>query len=98
LIQPIISFQNHFQAKDSDIVVASLPKSGTTWLKALTFAIVNRHTFSSLEDHPLLKNISHALVPSFEHSVYAVDVMDQIAIQFQKTFSFFNFMLISTNN
>jgi hydroxyjasmonate sulfotransferase len=70
LIQPINSFQNHFQAKDNDIVVASLPKSGTTWLKALTFAIVNRHRFSSLEDHPLLKFNSHELVPFFEYNVY----------------------------
>ncbi|KAK2359302.1 cytosolic sulfotransferase [Trifolium repens] len=46
-IQSIISFQNHFQAKDSDVVIASMPKSGTTWLKALTFAITNRrHHFS----------------------------------------------------
>jgi len=35
LIEPIISFQNNFQAKDNDIIVASLPKSGTTWLKHL---------------------------------------------------------------
>ena len=49
-------------------------------VETLTFAIVNRRTFSSLEDHPLLKNISHELVPSFEHSVYAVDIMDQIPL------------------
>ncbi|WJX92973.1 hydroxyjasmonate sulfotransferase [Trifolium repens] len=70
-IQSIISFQNNFQAKDSDVVVASLPKSGTTWLKALTFAIVNRHRFSSLEmDHPLLTSNPHELVPFFELNVY----------------------------
>ncbi|RDX89329.1 Cytosolic sulfotransferase 15, partial [Mucuna pruriens] len=44
-IQAIITFQKHFQAKDNDVIVASIPKSGTTWLKALTFAIVNRHRF-----------------------------------------------------
>jgi len=38
-IHAISTFQNHFQAKDNDIVVASVPKSCTTWLKALTFAI-----------------------------------------------------------
>lgn len=42
-IQSMISFQINFQAKDSDVVIASMPKSGTTWLKALTFAIVHRH-------------------------------------------------------
>ncbi|KAJ1406728.1 Sulfotransferase domain [Sesbania bispinosa] len=39
-IQGISTFQNHFQAKDSDIFVATAPKSGTNWLKALTFAVV----------------------------------------------------------
>ncbi|KAK2351988.1 cytosolic sulfotransferase [Trifolium repens] len=75
-IQSIISFQNHFQAKDSDIVVASMPKSGTTWLKALTFAIINRHNFSSLENHPLLTSNPHELVPFFELNVY-VDTFSQ---------------------
>ncbi|KAL6288604.1 hypothetical protein ACE6H2_006114 [Prunus campanulata] len=42
-IQSIMSFQKHFQANDTDIVVASIPKSGTTWLKALAFAVSNRH-------------------------------------------------------
>lgn len=70
IIQPVITFQNHFQAKDSDVVVATLPKSGTTWLKALTFAIVNRHNFPSLENHPLLAYNPHHLVPFFELSVY----------------------------
>ncbi|MBA0659902.1 hypothetical protein Goklo_011993, partial [Gossypium klotzschianum] len=31
----IISFQKYFQALDDDIIVASKPKSSTTWLKAL---------------------------------------------------------------
>jgi hydroxyjasmonate sulfotransferase len=79
LIQPIITFQNNFQAKDNDIVVASLPKSGTTWLRALTFSIVNRNQYS-FEDHPLLKSIIHELVPSIERHLYAADIKDQIPI------------------
>jgi hypothetical protein len=76
-IQSIISFQNHFQAKDSDVVIASMPKSGTTWLKALTFAITNRrHHFSSLENHPLLTYNPHELVPFFEFNIY-VDTICQ---------------------
>ncbi|XP_054810851.1 cytosolic sulfotransferase 15-like [Prosopis cineraria] len=70
-IQAIISFQKHFQAKESDIIIASLPKSGTTWLKALTFAIVNRNRFSpSQHNHPLLISNSHDLVPFFEFNHY----------------------------
>ncbi|XP_004490050.1 cytosolic sulfotransferase 13-like [Cicer arietinum] len=76
IIPTTISFQNHFQAKDSDVVVASMPKSGTTWLKALAFAIVNRQKFS-LENHPLLTLNSHELVPHFEVNVY-VDTMFQL--------------------
>ncbi|TKY68370.1 Cytosolic sulfotransferase 15 [Spatholobus suberectus] len=49
----------HIQAKDSDVIVASFPKSGTTWLKALTFAIVNHQRLSSLENHPLLTSNPH---------------------------------------
>lgn len=73
VIQPINTFQNHFQAKHTDVVVATFPKSGTTWLKALTFAVVNRHHIPpSLDNnsHPLLTNNPHHLVPSFEVSVY----------------------------
>ncbi|XP_054810873.1 cytosolic sulfotransferase 15-like [Prosopis cineraria] len=70
-IQAISSFQKHFQAKDSDIIIASLPKSGTTWLKALTFAIVNRKVFSpSQHNHPLLFSNPHELVPFFEFNHY----------------------------
>ncbi|XP_054814147.1 cytosolic sulfotransferase 15-like [Prosopis cineraria] len=63
-IQGIRSFQKHFKAKDNDIVIATLPKSGTTWLKALIFAIVSRKHFSpSQTNHPLLTHNAHELVP-----------------------------------
>ncbi|KAI4370472.1 hypothetical protein MLD38_018824 [Melastoma candidum] len=70
-IQAILSFQSHFHALDSDLVLATIPKSGTTWLKALAFAIVNRHRFPiSKSDHPLLFSNPHDLVPFFEYNVY----------------------------
>ncbi|KAL2326327.1 hypothetical protein Fmac_025385 [Flemingia macrophylla] len=69
-IQAINNFQNHFQAKDNDVIIASVPKSGTTWLKALTYAIVNRQHFPSPENHPLLNYNSHELVPPFELVIY----------------------------
>ncbi|XP_054814033.1 cytosolic sulfotransferase 15-like [Prosopis cineraria] len=71
-IQAMCSFQKHFQAMDDDTVIATLPKSGTTWLKALTFAIVNRKVFSPSENnHPLLVSNAHDLVPFFEFNHYA---------------------------
>ncbi|CAL5201391.1 unnamed protein product [Lathyrus oleraceus] len=70
-IQVLRTFQNHFQAKDSDVFVATVPKSGTTWLKALTFAIMNRqHHFISSKNHPLLSFNPHDLVPFVESNLY----------------------------
>ncbi|GAA0155140.1 transferase [Lithospermum erythrorhizon] len=70
-IQATISAQNHFQAQDSDIMVASIPKSGTTWLKALTFAITNRNKYDLTKYHPLLDSNPHDLVPFLEYKLYA---------------------------
>jgi len=64
--QGVNSSQKHFQAKDNDVIVASIPKSGTTWLKALTFSVVNRKRFSCSESHPLLTSNPHELVPFLE--------------------------------
>ncbi|KAI4332925.1 hypothetical protein L6164_017794 [Bauhinia variegata] len=69
LLQNVISFQNHFHAHDHDIILASKPKSGTTWLKAIIFSIVNRTQFT-LTNTPLLTKVSHELVPFFEAEVY----------------------------
>ncbi|KAI5410941.1 hypothetical protein KIW84_056184 [Lathyrus oleraceus] len=70
-IQAISTFQNHFQAKQSDVIVATVPKSGTTWLKALTFATVNRQAHSIFsKKHPLLSFNPHDLVPFIEYTVY----------------------------
>ncbi|KAK1374109.1 hypothetical protein POM88_030302 [Heracleum sosnowskyi] len=57
--------------KANDIIVASIPKTGTTWLKALTFSIVNRHSFSLQKKHPLLTSNPHDLVPFLEYNLYA---------------------------
>ncbi|MBA0696826.1 hypothetical protein Goari_003350, partial [Gossypium aridum] len=69
LVPNITSFQNHFQALDADIVLASKPKTGTTWLKALAFSILNRHRFP-LSNSPLASSNPHDLVPYFEMTLY----------------------------
>ncbi|KAK6116897.1 hypothetical protein DH2020_049354 [Rehmannia glutinosa] len=66
---PIISTQNHFKAKESDILLASVPKSGTTWLKALMFCIANRNIYT-IDQNPLLTSNPHILVPFLELGLY----------------------------
>ncbi|KAF2300850.1 hypothetical protein GH714_017797 [Hevea brasiliensis] len=71
-IQAILLFHKHFQARESDIILATIPKSGTTWLKALAFAILNRKQFPAFSNnHPLLVSNPHDLVPFFEYKLYA---------------------------
>ncbi|KAL5823805.1 hypothetical protein ACOSQ4_021705 [Xanthoceras sorbifolium] len=55
----------HFHAKDSDTIVITFPKSGTTWLKALTYATVHRSLTAmfDLNNSPLLTTNSHDLAP-----------------------------------
>ncbi|KAK6228573.1 hypothetical protein SCA6_000913 [Theobroma cacao] len=68
LVPNVLSFQKHFQALD-DIILASKPKAGTTWLKALAFTIMNRNRFT-LSNIPLNSLNPHDLVPSFEMRLY----------------------------
>ncbi|KAG5539255.1 hypothetical protein RHGRI_019718 [Rhododendron griersonianum] len=70
-IQAIISCQKHLQAQDTDIVLSTIPKSGTTWLKALAFAAVHRKRFDTKKNHPLMTSNPHDLVPFLEYKLYA---------------------------
>ncbi|KAK6116885.1 hypothetical protein DH2020_049376 [Rehmannia glutinosa] len=65
-LRRLLYTQRYFEAKDDDVILASVPKSGTTWLKALSFSIVNR-TVYTIDQNPLLTCNPHALVPFLEH-------------------------------
>ncbi|XAR54399.1 hypothetical protein NMG60_11029506 [Bertholletia excelsa] len=70
----MISFQQHFQARNADIILSTFPKSGTTWLKALVFAILNRTRYPLNSDsHPLINSNPHDLVPTLELNIYKKD-------------------------
>ncbi|KAL5757008.1 hypothetical protein ACOSQ2_021754 [Xanthoceras sorbifolium] len=68
----LISSQKHFHAEDSDIIVITFPKSGTTWLKALAYATVHRslHAMFDSNNSPLLTANSHDLVPFLDLASY----------------------------
>ncbi|KAK6931383.1 Sulfotransferase domain [Dillenia turbinata] len=67
----LLACQQHFQPLDTDIILITNPKSGTTWLKALVYACVNRVIYPpNSENHPLLTNVPHDLVPFLELELY----------------------------
>ncbi|KAL0447538.1 UNVERIFIED_CONTAM: Cytosolic sulfotransferase 15 [Sesamum latifolium] len=65
----ILASQERFKAKGTDIILSTMPKSGTTWLKALIFSIANRKVFS-IDQSPLLTSNPHILVPFLEYTIY----------------------------
>ncbi|KAJ1401438.1 Sulfotransferase domain [Sesbania bispinosa] len=68
ILQGVLSFQKQFQANDTDVLLVTTPKSGTTWLKALTFSMLNRNRYppNIQSHHPLVTSSPHALVPFLE--------------------------------
>ncbi|WCJ27733.1 Cytosolic sulfotransferase 18 [Euphorbia peplus] len=67
LLKGIILFQKNFIPQPNDVIVCSIMKSGTTWLKSLSFAISTRFRFDPNSPmHPLLANLPHVLVRNQE--------------------------------
>ncbi|KAH0652825.1 hypothetical protein KY289_030503 [Solanum tuberosum] len=67
-LQDVIACQQQFQAQDNDVILVTTPKPGTTWLKSLLFALVNRMKHPIFEpNHPLLVENPHLLVPFLEN-------------------------------
>ncbi|KAL7251253.1 hypothetical protein ACSBR1_013142 [Camellia fascicularis] len=57
-------------AHDTNRILATTPKADTTWLKALSYTIVNRNKYA-LAESPLLTANPHKLVLFFDWDVYA---------------------------
>ncbi|KQK00800.1 cytosolic sulfotransferase 5 [Brachypodium distachyon] len=70
LMAPTLAMRDTFVARPTDVVLATMPKAGTTWLKALVYAVVHRGRHAPRDRrHPLLLSSPHDLVP-FLHSLY----------------------------
>ncbi|KAL2892686.1 Cytosolic sulfotransferase 8 [Bienertia sinuspersici] len=69
IFRNVLSIQKNFVAKDTDIFITGLPKTGTTWLKSLLYAIVNR-TNHPINQSPLLSHHPQELVYNLESDVY----------------------------
>ncbi|KAH1090404.1 hypothetical protein J1N35_017661 [Gossypium stocksii] len=74
-IEDIILSQEGFKAEPTDIFVCSAPKSGTTWLKALAFAIVTRTRYDT-STSPLLSKASHDCIPTLSNSGKKLDICE----------------------
>ncbi|KAJ8756259.1 hypothetical protein K2173_025071 [Erythroxylum novogranatense] len=69
VLDPLMAMRRHFQARDDDIILASSMKTGTTWLKALCYCIMEDKKDSTSDDL-LLKYHPHDCVPSLETKIY----------------------------
>ncbi|KAK1296386.1 Cytosolic sulfotransferase 12 [Acorus calamus] len=71
LLNAVMSVQDNFKARLSDILIASSPRSGTTWLKALVFALLNRNPENPKSNHVMFAANPHEYVPFLEIQLYA---------------------------
>ncbi|CAM0885629.1 unnamed protein product [Alopecurus aequalis] len=63
----MISVQRRFKSRPGDVLLASAPKCGTTWIKALSFATMARAAYPPSDaDHPLRRLNPHECVPFIE--------------------------------
>lgn len=63
----IMAIHRSFVPRQGDVVLASPPKCGTTWLKGLAFATMARNVYPRAHhEHPLLRLNPHDCVPFME--------------------------------
>jgi hypothetical protein len=62
-MQGVVAVQKHFQAHHTNILLATIPKAGTTWLKAISFALLNQMHYLDTQQHPLLTNNPQVICP-----------------------------------
>ncbi|KAI7748834.1 hypothetical protein M8C21_024921 [Ambrosia artemisiifolia] len=80
IIKEVVLAQQSLKAHPTDVFLCSYPKSGTTWLKALVFAIITREKFDE-SNSPLLTTMPHNCIPFLE-----VELEQTIASQGNSSF------------
>lgn len=76
LVKPAMTFRTTFEAHDEDVLLASPPKTGTTWLKALCLCITQNPTSSpiigvEIDNDILAKDNPHFHIQTIESMIYA---------------------------
>ncbi|VAH40879.1 unnamed protein product [Triticum turgidum subsp. durum] len=66
ILEGVLLASRAFTPRADDVVLATQPKCGTTWLKALAFTVTTRSCHGLGADHPLLTCHPHHLVPYIE--------------------------------
>ncbi|VAH21966.1 unnamed protein product [Triticum turgidum subsp. durum] len=67
ILPGVVAARARFEPRPSDVFLASFPKSGTTWLKALAFAALHRADHPPrAPDHPLRRRNPHDCVEFLE--------------------------------
>ncbi|XVF69267.1 hypothetical protein PTKIN_Ptkin11bG0067200 [Pterospermum kingtungense] len=65
--------QDHFKAQPTYILLCSSMKTGSAWLKALSFSIVTRTQFNSCTS-PLKTTFTHHCIPFLEYGLYPIQL------------------------
>ncbi|KAK6929535.1 Sulfotransferase domain [Dillenia turbinata] len=68
LVKAVEAIKTQFNPLPTDIILASFPKSGTTWLKALTFSILNLSNSSN--QLVLTQKNPHEIIPFLEMETF----------------------------
>ncbi|XVE83082.1 hypothetical protein DITRI_Ditri16bG0058500 [Diplodiscus trichospermus] len=68
-IRGSLLIHDHFKPRPTDIILSTSPKCGTTWLRALIFATINRNCYDFC-NHPLLTINPQDLVLFFEGYIH----------------------------